>query len=100
MYRLIISTEAKEDIQAAAFWYENRRLGLGKQFTQNIRAQSLAIRQNPGIFALRYDKVRTAVLEKFPYMIHFSVDEAGKTIIILGVFHTSQDPGHWKDRQV
>jgi hypothetical protein len=42
--------------------------------------------------------IRTAVLNVFPFMIHYSIDEPRKTIIVAAVLHTSRDPEAWKSR--
>ena len=47
---------------------------------------------------VRYDDVRIAVLSIFPYMVHYTVDEPNKTVIVSAVLHTSRDPELWKIR--
>ncbi len=38
-------------------------------------------------------------LSKFPYMIHFSVDEYKNKVFIEAIFNTSQNPDdHWGTR--
>ena len=98
MYKSIILPLAKEDIHSAILWYNKRRLGLGKKLLYEIRIKIRFIRQNPRAFSIRYDDVRTVVLNVFPYMIHYTIDESSKTIIVSGFFHTSRDPEIWKLR--
>lgn len=57
------------------------------------------IQQNPNAVAQRYDNIRTALLDTFPYMVHFSVDDDKKTITVLAVLHTARDPKIWKERE-
>jgi hypothetical protein len=42
--------------------------------------------------------VRTAVLNVFPFMVHFTIEEKNKTIIVSAVLHTSRNPELWKNR--
>jgi plasmid stabilization system protein ParE len=42
--------------------------------------------------------VRTVVLNHFPFMIHYTIDENDKAIIIAAILHTSRDPRIWKNR--
>ena len=98
MYKSIILPHAKEDIREAAKWYNKKRDGLGKKFTVDVRETVRHIKQNPAAFNIRYDKVSTAVLTVFPYMIHFTFDEDNKTVVVSAVFHTSRDPELWKKR--
>jgi plasmid stabilization system protein ParE len=98
MYKSIILLLAKEDIREAAKWYNKQQKGLGKRFTTEVRENVHFIRQNPKASNARYNNVRTAVLNVFPFMIHFTVDEKNKTIIITAVLHTSRDPEIWEKR--
>ena len=42
---------------------------------------------------------RCAVLDVFPYMIHYIHDEQNKTIFVAAVFHTALNPQHWVERE-
>ena len=99
MYKSVLLPLAKSDILEAAQWYSQRQTGLGKRFTEQVRKTVSFIRKNPTAVAIRYDNTRTAVLEVFPYMIHFTIDEAQKLIIISAVLSTSRDPKLWKERK-
>lgn len=98
MYSAVILSFAKEDIQEAAKWYNKRQNGLGKRFIAEVREKVHFIRQNPQASIIRYDSVRTSVLNVFPFMVHFTIDEKNNTVIITAVLHTSRDPGLWKKR--
>ena len=98
MYKAIILPLAKQDIWEAAAWYNAKQKGLGKRFTAQVREKVLFIRQNPLAAAVRYDEVRTVVLDVFQFMIHYLVDEVQQMVIISAVFHTYRDPGEWEMR--
>ncbi len=98
MYKSIILPLAKEDIREATKWYNKKSQGLGKRFTAEVREKVRFIKQNPSASNIRYDDVRIAVLNIFPYMVHYTIDEANKTVVVSAVFHTSRDPELWKTR--
>ncbi len=98
MYKSIILPLAKEDIREAAKWYNKRQIGLGKRFTAEVREKVHFIRQNPKASNIRYNSVRTAVLNVFPFMVHFTIEEKNKTVIVSAVLHTSRNPELWKNR--
>jgi plasmid stabilization system protein ParE len=98
MYKSIILPSAKEDIRDAAIWYNEQKKGLGKRFIREVREVDNYIRQNPKICSIRYEKIRTAVLSIFPFMVHYVIDEEDKTILIISVLHTSWNPKIWKER--
>ncbi len=99
MYKAVILPLAKQDIKEAATWYNSKQKGLGKRFTKSIRDKILYIRQNPSSSSIRYDVTRCTVLDVFPFMIHYSVNDEQKTVVISAVFHTSRNPDIWKDRK-
>ncbi|SRR6056297_1289422 len=98
MYKSIILPLAKEDIREAVKWYNKRSKGLGKRFTTEVRKKVRFIKQHPDAFNIRYKEIRTAVLDVFPYMIHYSIDKTNKVVVVSAVFHTSQNPEKWKQR--
>ncbi len=99
MYKAILLPLAKEDIKKAAIWYNSKQNGLGKRFTQHVRSKVLLIQQKPKISAVRYNDVRTTVLDVFPFMIHYTVDDENQAVIIFAVFHTSLNPKQWRSRK-
>ena len=98
MFKAIILPLAKQDISDAAAWYNSKQKGLGKRFTQEIRSKVLFISENPKSCAIIYDETRCAVLNVFPFMIHYTIEHLNKTVIIAAVFHTSLNPEKWLKR--
>jgi plasmid stabilization system protein ParE len=98
MYKSLILPLAKEDVRDAVRWYNKQSPGLGRKFTQEVRDIVRYIRQNPQACNIRYNDVRTAVLKVFPFMLHYTIDQSSKMVIISAVLHTSRDPEVWKKR--
>ena len=96
MYKLVTLPVAKQDIKEAASWYNTKQQNLGRRFTAEIRRKVNYIKQSPFSTATRYHDIKTAVLDTFPFMIHYSIDDNQKLVIILAVLHTSRDPDMWK----
>jgi len=98
VYKAIVLPLAEEDIRKAALWYNNKQKGLGKRFVQEVRTKVLYIVKNPEAIAVRYNNTRCAVLNVFPFMIHFTVEKDSNLVVIAAVFHTSLHPHHWRRR--
>ena len=98
MYKSTILPLAKEDIREAAIWYNKQQKGLGTRFINEVRENVHFVRQNTKASNIRYKNVRTTVLNVFPFMIHYTIDEKNKTIIVSAVLHTSRNPEFWKNR--
>ena len=82
----------KEDISTIVNWYNCSQKGLGTRFLENLKEKINYIAQNPESIQVRYQDIRIAVLNTFPYTIHFRFFKLENTLWILGVFHTSINP--------
>ena len=79
-YKLIIDIDAFKDIQE----------------TIQTKKQINSLKKDPYIFSLKYNEIRCRKIEKFPFLIHYQVDEILKTITVFAVFHTSRSPKIWE----
>jgi hypothetical protein len=90
-FRIDIHIEAINDIQQAIDYYNEQQSGLGKRFHSAVKQTFKELSVNP-FFQVRYDNVRCRLTRKFPYLIHFVVDEKEKTVTIYRLKHTSMKP--------
>jgi len=91
----IVSENIKSNIKDATIWYNKRVKGLGNKFTSEVRDKVKFITENPLSFQIRYDKIRVAIIDSFPYTIHYYYDESKNNVVFLAVFHTSRNPEIW-----
>jgi plasmid stabilization system protein ParE len=89
-YKIFISEAAEFDINESYFWYEKKQPQLGENFKNQVVLILNRIEENPLIFQVKYSKIRVAFINKFPYGIHFIIEN--EKIIVLAVFHTSINP--------
>lgn len=97
-YKITLLKEAHLDIKEIIKWYNEEKEGLGKLFYESLKTKLNYIQQNPLHCQVSYRDVRNILLNKFPYQIHFKIDESAKSIIIFAVTHTSRNPRVWKDK--
>ena len=95
VYKINIEPDARLDIQEAIIWYNKQKKGLGREFFSEINSHITILKEKPH-FENRYDDVHCLPLKKFPYMIHFTIDEVKKSVSVRSVFHTSLNPNNWK----
>lgn len=89
---------ARDDLDAAARWYEAQEPGLGRQFLAEARLAFERIRSNPVAYPVAYRGTRRALIGRFPYgVIYLPVAEQG-CIVVLAVLHCGRDPGVWRQR--
>ena len=94
-YRLIIKAQAEIDLLEAAQWYERQQEGLGGQFLDAVDDKLMKVVQNTLLHQLRYKMVRFALINRFPFAIHYKVED--KTIFIIAVLSTHRNPRIWEE---
>ncbi|REL37584.1 hypothetical protein DYD21_07285 [Rhodohalobacter sp. SW132] len=96
-FSIKIEPEARRDIQEGIDWYNEQQAGLGREFHSAVKFHFKKLQANP-FYQVRYEKVHCLPLKNFPYMIHFTINEIERHVIIHGVFNTFRDPGIWRER--
>lgn len=97
-YNILIDIDAVEDLKSAAQWYEDGQSGSGLQFIINIQEQINSLKTNPHRIRIRYHSMRCMVVKKYPFLIHFSIDDKKHLVEIFAIFHTSRNPKIWLTR--
>jgi plasmid stabilization system protein ParE len=88
--------DAEQDLADAAMWYEEQRPGLGQEFLDEALATFSAIAERPLACAAIYGLLRRALLHRFPFGVFYLAD--GDGAVVVGVFHGSRHPRHWRRR--
>lgn len=99
--RLIVLPEAEEEARQAAAYLEQRRIGLGGDFSDQLGGAYQDIESDPERYSLIEDvstprKFRYKQLDRFRYIIIFEV--SGDEARVMAVAHTSRQPGYWLNR--
>jgi plasmid stabilization system protein ParE len=97
-FKILITPEAVSDVENASDWYELHAKGLGKRFYKEIKFHLKSLKNLSFGFQVRYSDVRCVTVKNFPFLIHYRILEESKTITIIAVFHTSQNPNIWEHR--
>lgn len=97
IYSISIAEAAENDIREAFLWYEDQKKNLGNRFENYVNKAIDGIQNNPLKTQIRYGNTRVFILNKFPYGIHFQVTK--NHILIVALFHTSQNPEKWTERE-
>jgi plasmid stabilization system protein ParE len=85
IYRVILSPDAKEGIRSARLWYLQHDTDLPLRFSTDLKVTFDRMAQNPYHFPVVADRLRRAILRRFPYSVFFTVLE--KRIYVLAVSH-------------
>lgn len=93
-YHVNIDERALIEINDAIEFYDSQQAELGFEFLFAFSELVDFLQLFPK-FRIRYDKIRCAQVRRFPYLVHYSLDETNKQISIHAVLHTSRDPNIW-----
>lgn len=86
------NAKVNSDIKTAVAYYNDINPKLAKQFLSRIREAKSRISQSPEAFQIKYNQVRTVLLNQFPYHIHYLIDSSKNRIVILAIIHSHQNP--------
>lgn len=97
-YEIIYLPLVYEDIKETNDFYNSRKKGLGKEFVNTVKQEFKIILKNPLIFEIKYNNTRIAFTERFPFGIHFEIQENTNRIVVTGVYHTARNSEIWYER--
>ena len=93
MFQLIFTPEAQVDVKSTASYYDSKLQGLGKKFKNEVKRQLTLLKQNPNTRSVRYENVRLAVIDKFPYSIHYTIHK--KHVIVHAIICDYRNPAEY-----
>lgn len=91
MFEIIILLRAELEVDEIAEYYESLSNGLGTKFFNEYQDYVDTLLTFP-FFEEKYNTIRILPLRKFPYTIHFKIDENKKLVFVLAVTSNHQDP--------
>lgn len=100
--RVRLLAEAETEAQAAAQWYEQRKAGLGEEFSNALANALERIEENPYVFA-RLEPLRTKLevrrylLSRFPYLVVYQLTET--EALVIAVAHLHRRPNYYSGSQ-
>jgi len=93
---LIVRPEAEQDLLAAQAWYEERKVGLGDEFAEQVSSVFDQLAANATLFPIHWQDVRVCRLRRFPFVVYYRA--LTDHIEILAVLHGSRDSSAWRSR--
>ena len=98
-FRVKIDSDALLDIQEATDWYNKQLTGLGSRFQKQVKQQINSLKANAENYSIRYNDVRCMTIKKFPFLVHFIIENSTKTVEVFAVIHTSRNPAIWDEKR-
>ena len=97
-FKVKVEPEALADIQEITDWYNQLQPGLGKRFLKAAISQINSLNKDPQIYAVRYHEIRCVLIKKFPYLVHFYINDKSYTVEVLAVINTNRNPKIWSEK--
>ena len=94
-FNVVYNPDFYDDLVQSVDWYNEQCAGLGDKFFKSVKMQTAKLSTNALGFAVRYCDIRCMHIEKFPYMVHYRIDEQTKNVKVEALLHTSRDPKIW-----
>jgi len=94
-FKVKIDPEALTDIREATDWYNQQQPELGERFQNTTVKQIDSLSKDPHIYAIRYKEIRCMIVDKFPFMVHFYINEPDHSVEVLAVINTGSNPRVW-----
>lgn len=91
-YYVKILPQALKDAIDTKKWYNKKSEGLGNEFKFEVDKEIEYIRKYPEHYQVIHKDLRQSVLNRFPYLIFYLLEEKNKRIIIMGILHSKRNP--------
>ena len=89
--------EVKREIKESFDWYQEQSLGLGHEFTQELKEAIDSVSSLPSAWTKMGQTHRRFVLSRFPYSIIYKIIE-NREISVVAFMHNQRKPEYWHDR--
>ncbi len=90
-FKLLIYDRALNEIDQVEQYYEDQQPNLGIRFKKSVFDAFNSLQINP-YYQIRYSTFRCLPLKKFPFMVHYELDEEKRVIFVYAVINTYLDP--------
>ncbi len=91
-FTLLYFDEVEIDINEAKTWYKKQKEGLEVEFATAIEKVIEHIVKAPTTYSVHYKKIRIAHPKRFPYNIHFYIDDSNSSVVITAIIHSKRHP--------
>lgn len=87
---------AQSEFDDAINYYDQRSLGLGFEFAEEVEQALQRIDHYPKAWSPLSWRVRRCVVNRFPYSVIYEI--RSEIIIIVAIQHHHQEPESWRSR--
>lgn len=94
--KLVLDPSAKAEMREAAFFYEDCRHGLGREFLDAVELAFSEITRRQMTWRILKGRFRRYLVHHFPYAVVYAVEK--DAIYVAAIMHMKRKPDYWIDR--
>jgi hypothetical protein len=94
--KLLVHSEAKEELIEASIYLESQVVGLGTYFIDEVERVLALIEQQPMAGSIIGVNERRFIVSRFPYGIIYNIKD--DQILILAIMNLKRKPHYWSSR--
>lgn len=87
---------ADKELSAAADYYDDKAVGLGYEFLEEVYAAIQRILEFPEAWTPLSKRTRRCLLSRFPYGVIYQI--RSDYVLIVAVANLQKEPDYWVDR--
>ncbi|MES2587798.1 MAG: type II toxin-antitoxin system RelE/ParE family toxin [Bacteroidota bacterium] len=90
-FKIELSDSFADDVKEAIQYYNEKQKDLGIRFYDNLKAKLKSLKKDAFLYQIKYDNFRCLKVAKFPYLIHYELNEKNNTVFVHAVICTYKD---------
>lgn len=91
-FKVIVNDHVVDEIQEAVDFYKEKQKSLGKRFYKSAKKTIKALENDALIYQIKYNDVRCVKIKKFPYLVHYKINQKSNTVIVYALICTYRNP--------
>ena len=96
-FKLEFNPQIYIDIQHQVDFYRNKTKSntLGKRFLKAVKNEVSRLKNHALQYEVKYDDVRCLPITKFPFRVHYRINETENTVKVEAIIGTSESSDKW-----
>ncbi len=91
-FKIIINDPVADEIQKTVDYYKEKQKSLGTRFYNLAKKTLKSLEKDALLYQVKYKSVRCIKIKKFPYLIHYKVNEKTNTVHVYALICTHKNP--------
>ncbi len=91
IYKLITRSTFEIDLKEIIYYYKCIDISLARRLLKELKKVKLYLIKNPKGFELKYKNVRQIELKKFPYILHYFINEPDSEVYLIAITHSHKN---------